>query len=188
MCKHIFSQGLYLPENTITPSPSVRTLTFLSHAFLHRITALRREQQWEREHSRFVRRPCVVDIHGKMHPPTDFPDDNGVCIVPQQPISSSQNQTQATGTQLVRRCLDLKRSTFRSSESEGKTGKYQCLVVGESSLKLKQLLITQTTVKLPACSSLKQQQQHEHTYYIDIDLQIMRIYNKLLHFFIVYIQ
>lgn len=35
-----------------------------------------------------------------MHPPADFPDDSSVRIVPHQPISSSHNQTQATGSQL----------------------------------------------------------------------------------------
>lgn len=35
-----------------------------------------------------------------MHPPADFPDDSSVRIVPHQPISSSHNQTQATGNQL----------------------------------------------------------------------------------------
>ncbi len=124
MCKHLFFSG------SLSPGEHYHPLSICSYSHLS-LTLFPSSNHsasqgiaWEREHSRFVRRPCVVDILGKMHPPTDFPDDNGVCIVPQQPISSSQSQTQATGTQLVRRCLDslqcLKRGTFRSSESEGK--------------------------------------------------------------------
>lgn len=39
----LLSQGLYLPDDTYHPSPSVPALTFLSHYLLHRITALHRE-------------------------------------------------------------------------------------------------------------------------------------------------
>lgn len=139
-----FSQGLDLPENTIT-----LLHLFILSSFSHTLS--------------FTESQCFA---GNSSGSGSTPGSSGlpvlltstgkcihqlisqmifVRIVPQQPISSSRNQTQATGTKLVRRCLDsfqcLKRGTFRSSESEGKNRQILVSACWESNRELHYIFI-----------------------------------------------